>query len=150
MLLMSLWIFQKANAFQGLPNICEANLVFVGTVTNQSSYYRIAPGTNPHHPNGRISTHFTLSISRLVVDETGDGADGSVTVSLPGGQIDSRITRVPEMPSISVGDQYGFAVRWIPGRTDPLILGWTYVPPNTELPKVSELQAEWAGYCDAQ
>lgn len=150
MFLVSLLIALEARAFVVPTDLCAANLAFVGTSTSQSSYYLIAPGVDPHYPNGQIATRYTFSLDSLVVDSTGEGADGIVEVSLPGGQIGDTLMTVPETPAISPGDRYAFAVRWISGRPEPLVLGWTYVPPHVALPSTPQLQTEWSAYCSAR
>lgn len=150
MLLSLLGWLSPASALILPVDVCEANLVFVGTMTSETGYFLIPPGTNPRHPDGKISTHHTFSVSRVVLDATGDAADGVVTVSLPGGQVGTNIQDVPEMPAIDTGDRYAFALRWVAGWPHPLVLGWTYVAPDVQLPSASELHAEWQEHCNGQ
>jgi hypothetical protein len=124
--------------FRVVGSYCKANLVFVGTVESQHSYL---------HPRGGISTRHTFSVDRLVLDLTGEGADGSVHVSLPGGQLGDVVQSASETPELQLGDRYAFAVSWLPGWPHPIVMGWSELPPERELPSLAELQGLWARSC---
>jgi hypothetical protein len=133
--------------FRIVGSYCKANLVFVGTLSSSEGYYLRPPGADHQHPQGSLSTRYTFTVDRLVLDLTGQGADGRVEVSLPGGRMGDRVQSVPEMPDIEVGDRYAFAVNWLPGRPHLLVLGWSELPPERELPSLAQLQGLWARSC---
>ena len=128
---------------------CLGNLVFVGTVIGRESWFQSAPGIEPRHPDGRIATRFTLSVDLVVVDSTGDAADGVIEISLSGGRIGTLQMAAGCTPELEIGERWSFALNRLPDRVDPHVLGhaWSRVPPEVVLPAAEPLRTAWAAYC---
>jgi len=129
------------------PDRCATNLVFVGTVVSRQGFYHFPPEVNPQHPEGRIHTKVTLLLDRVVLDATGATEAGQIDIAISGGEIETTVMIVPEMPVMDIGDRYAVAASIVPGLQFPLLVAWEYINPETELPTETRLRKEWESFC---
>ncbi len=122
--------------------VCDANLVFVGTVVELTAFWLPSAAGGPP----QLATRVSLTVDHVVRDTAGDTADGKAELAILGGTLGSQRVVVGEMPNPAVGDTWSFVARRYPDLEHPLLRAWSYVPAGT-LRSEATLLEEWAATC---